>query len=108
MNHALKEIRDNPSVALMAAYGAATGYFEYGIRPHLTSKRAWGALALGILAYEMAAPQGELLSEGTDRALGSHPYLTRLGIGLVACHLANALPPRYDPIHQLFKLKGAL
>ena len=31
--------------------------------------KAWVTLAVGILAYEIAAPRGELMSEGMDRYL---------------------------------------
>lgn len=62
---------------------------------------AWAALGGAVVIYEMLCVEGELLSEVADRALIAHPYLTRLGIGLVALHLVNAIPPRVDPIHQL-------
>lgn len=62
---------------------------------------AWAALALGVLAYELLAPEGGLLSEAVDRAILKHPHLTRIGILIVAGHLANAVPDRYDLIHRV-------
>lgn len=61
---------------------------------------AWIALAAGIVAYEVAAPPGELLSEGVDRYLTRRPWVTRAVVGVVAAHLLNLIPNRVDPIHQ--------
>lgn len=80
----------------LAAIGAAGGVYKYYLKPELTSKRAWQAMALGILLYEFTCPEGELLSEGVDKALDAHPVLTRLAIGMTALHLVNALPPKID------------
>lgn len=63
---------------------------------------AWVALGLGVLAYDLAAPDGETLSEGVDRYMLHHPWITRaVGVGLV-CHVCNAISPRYDVIHWAF------
>lgn len=67
----------------------------------INAARAWSALAAAVIAYEVLAPEGQLLSEGVDRALLKYPRLTRIGIALVACHLVNAIPDRYDPIHHV-------
>ena len=72
----------------------------------LTARRAWAGLAAGVVAYEIACPKGELMSEGVDRALENHRALTTLAIGTVALHLLNVLPERYDPIHRLANLIG--
>lgn len=66
--------------------------------------KAWLAMAAGVLAYELAAPDGELLSDGVDRYLDRHPWLTRAVIAATALHLINATPARIDP----FGLIGAL
>lgn len=65
---------------------------------------AWAALAAGIIAYDVLAPDGETLSEGVDRALERHPVATLATIGTVALHLANILPPAIDPLHRLGNL----
>lgn len=69
----------------------------------LTARRAWAGLAAGVVAYEIACPNGELMSEGVDRALEKHPVLTMLAIGATALHLANLLPEQIDPFHQTLK-----
>lgn len=90
----------SPEDYLLAGYGAAGGFLKYYVRPELTAKRAWAAIGLGVVAYELAAPKGELLSEGVDRSLESHKALTVASIGLVALHLCNYLPTKFDPLHQ--------
>lgn len=68
---------------------------------------AWCALAAGVTAYDLLCPPGETLSEGVDRAL-EHPHkkIVTLGaIAVTAAHLANVLPQRVDPYHQLTKWK---
>jgi hypothetical protein len=66
-------------------------------------------MILGIIMYEVFAPPSQLLSEAIDRALLRHPVLVRVGIMLVALHLINALPTKYDPIHHtatIFNMSG--
>lgn len=70
--------------------------------------RAWLVLAAGVVVYEMAAEDGELLSEGADRYMQHHPWLTRTVVAALALHIANAVPCRIDPIHQLFAVKRRL
>lgn len=67
----------------------------------INAARAWSALAAAVIAYEVLAPEGQLLSEGVDRALIKYPTITRIGIALVACHLVNVIPERYDPLHLI-------
>lgn len=62
---------------------------------------AWIAIAVGVLAYEIAAPRGELLSEAVDRYRRRHPILTNGIICYVAAHLMRKLPPRADLLHRL-------
>ena len=72
------------------------------------SERAWLGLGAGIAVYEVLCPRGETLSECVDAALEGSP-LTRavtLGaIGVTALHLANLLPPKYDPFSHALKWK---
>ncbi|MFA4083697.1 hypothetical protein ONA92_18535 [Mycobacteroides salmoniphilum] len=67
--------------------------------------RAWLALAAGVVAYEVAAPRGELLSEGVDRYLARKPWLTRLVVVGIGAHLLNLIPAQVDPLHQLSRLR---
>lgn len=61
------------------------------------AERAWVALGVGVVAYELLAQDGELLSHQVDRWLETHPAATTAFIGLTAAHLLNLLPPRLDP-----------
>lgn len=39
----------------------------------VNAKRAWGVIAAGVLAYELACKEGELLSEGVDDWVATRP-----------------------------------
>ncbi|ADL71054.1 hypothetical protein SEQ_HALENA_89 [Mycobacterium phage Halena] len=69
---------------------------------------AWLALAAGIVGYEIAAPPGELLSEGWDRYLRRFPVAARVLPLIVTLHVINALPERFDPVHRLSVLLSGL
>jgi hypothetical protein len=58
---------------------------------------AWLTLGCGVLAYERSAPPGELMSEGVDRYITSHPWITSGVIVITALHLLNRLPGFCDP-----------
>lgn len=90
--------------AVLAGAGAVIGAWKYYVRPEFTAGRAWTAIGLGVVAYELAAPKGQLLSEGVDRALDAHRALTLGAIGITALHLANLLPGRLDPFKQALDL----
>jgi hypothetical protein len=62
------------------------------------SERAWLALGVGVLAYDVCAPDGETLSEGVDRWLEAHTWITRVVILTVARHLGNELTADIDPL----------
>lgn len=87
----------------LAALGAAQGAWKYYVRPEITARRAWLGLGALILAYELAAPEGELLSESVDRGLQSHKMLVVGSVCLTAAHLLNVLPNKIDPFHQIIK-----
>lgn len=63
--------------------------------------RAWLALAGGVLVYDLASPSGETLSEGMGRYHTARPWLTRLGVAIVAAHLLDWLPARLDPFASI-------
>lgn len=64
--------------------------------------KAWIALGIYVLAYDVLASPGQTLSEGADRYMLSHPWVTR-GVALaVAGHVCNLVNPEFDPIHLLF------
>ncbi|SKS41998.1 DUF7427 family protein [Mycobacteroides abscessus] len=62
---------------------------------------AWLVLLAAIVAYEVAAPDNELLSEGWDRYLQRRPVTARVGPIVLALHLINALPRSIDPVSRL-------
>lgn len=68
---------------------------------NVTAERAWAAMVASIIAYEVAAPPQQLLSEGIDRLLIRHPIATHAVIGVTALHLLNLLPDRADPLHMI-------
>lgn len=64
------------------------------------SSIAWGALAAGVVTFDLLAPEGETLSEAVDRGLeGKYKPLVVGVVGLTALHLLNLLTPDKDPIH---------
>lgn len=65
-----------------------------------TGEKAWAALGLVIVVYEIVAPPNELLSEVVDRFLIKHPVVTRIVVAGIALHLLNMIPDRFDPLHQ--------
>lgn len=72
-----------------------------------TADRAWAAMGAGIVAYEIAAPRGELLSEGIDRYLEARPLLTWAVVAGTALHLLNLLPRQVDPWQLIGLLRRA-
>ena len=77
------------------------------INDHLPSKAAIAAIVGGVALYDCLCPRGETISEGVDRLME-----TKLGkaavYGIVtttALHLMNAMPEKYDWLHQLTKFK---
>ena len=61
--------------------------------------KAWIGVGVGVLAYQLSAPQDELMSEAMDRYLEAHPWITNAAVAAVALHLLNRLPLRLDPLH---------
>ena len=53
---------------------------------NINAKQAWGVIAAGVLAYELACNEGELLSEGVDDWMATKPILTRTLIAALALH----------------------
>jgi hypothetical protein len=66
--------------------------------------RAWIALATGVLAYDVLAPPSQTLSDGADRYMMNHPWLTRTVAFALAAHVCNLVRPECDPIHLFFKV----
>lgn len=73
------------------------------------SAKAWIGVGVGVAAYDALCPKGETLSEGVDKALERGRftrYAALGGIAIVAAHLANLLPEKYDPIHHALDWKN--
>ena len=73
------------------------------MRRYIKARNGWLAVLAIVAAYEaLAAPTGDqLLSHGVDRALITHPVLTRAAIIVTSLHLLNILDPRVDPFNIL-------
>ncbi len=71
-------------------------------------EHAWLFVLASVVGYEALAVDGELMSETIDKLLVTHPVLTRALIVVVAAHLINLLPQRFDPVHRLVDLKGLI
>jgi hypothetical protein len=95
--------REDVEAHVLFGLGAVEGAYKYFIKPELTGKRAWMAVAGLVTAYELICPDGELLSEECDRAINKYPTLTRAAIGYTALHLMNMLPQSLDVYHQAHK-----
>jgi hypothetical protein len=69
------------------------------------STKAWIGLGAYVVATEVCAPDGELLSQAVDRWLDKHPGRTVAALTIVgtALHLLNLFPERYDPLAITFK-----
>lgn len=69
--------------------------------------KAWLTMAAGIVAYELIAPDEELLSAGWDRYMLGDRKVKRVAAHatpfLVAGHLTNRLPIWADPIALVFR-----
>lgn len=74
------------------------------IRSRIRAWHLWLVVIGVVVVADVIAPPGQQLSEGVDKALESRPFLTRVAIELVARHLTNDLPPRYDPIAILARM----
>jgi hypothetical protein len=88
--------REEVTAYALGGYGLVTGVYK----EFVPAKTAWVVLGAAVLAHDVFCREGETLSEGADRALEKNKLMALGGIALVAGHLANAIPPRYDPIHQ--------
>jgi len=66
---------------------------------------AWIVLAAGVVVYNLLARDGQQMSEGADRYILAHPWLTRAVAAAVALHVTNAIPDRFDIIHYFFKAR---
>lgn len=57
---------------------------------------------LAIVAYDLAAPPGQTISEAVDRYLDGRRWTTEAALALIYLHVSNRIPSRVDPIHLVF------
>jgi hypothetical protein len=86
----------------LAAVGTAEGLFNNYIKPEITAKRTWALIGAVVVAHEYFCPDGQLLSEGADRAIEKHPVLVPLAGLVLAGHVLNIFSERYDIVHKAF------
>lgn len=102
MNHEATE------AYVLAGIGVIGGVWKYYVKPELTANRAWLGLGALVMAYDLAAPDGETFSDGVDRGLNKHKLLTTGAIAITGAHLLNLIPEQIDPFSQFIKhVKGA-
>ena len=70
--------------------------------PALTATNGWTILLAAVTVYELACKEEELLSRGLDRLMAKHPVWPRAAVLVVALHLINWLPARFDPLALSF------
>lgn len=63
------------------------------------AERALLSFGIAVLAYEIVAPPGELLSHAVARIHDAHPWLTPAVVIVTAAHLLEWIPPAVDPFH---------
>ncbi len=67
-----------------------------------SSDRAWVALAGGVTAYDLLAPDDEQLTTAARRYFKSQPIATASMILVTALHLVGGIPRWCDPITLTF------
>lgn len=99
--------RENLALLPLAGVGLAKGLAEVYVKPFIKERpaeTAWALLLGGAICYDLVARENQTLSEACDRAIERHPVMTLGAIAITAGHLANVLPERIDPIHQIHKV----
>jgi hypothetical protein len=66
----------------------------------ISGRKTWCAILGIVVAHDLLADDGQLLSEIADEWMLAHPWLTRVGVMAVALHLINAFEanPKLDII----------
>ncbi|WP_306365323.1 hypothetical protein [Nocardia sp. CC227C] len=78
------------------------------MRSRIKAWHLWLFVGAAVVVAEVVAPEGELLSEGVDKAMEHHPVLTRAAIEITARHLTNDLPANLDPFTWIARLATSL
>lgn len=74
---------------------------------HFPSRAAIGGIIAGVSVYEALCPPGEFISDEVDRLRDTKigRFVVPLVIGATAGHLLGVIPPKWDIIHQMTRLK---
>jgi hypothetical protein len=60
---------------------------------------AWIGLGLGVIAWDLLCPDGEMLSEASRRYAKNHQLVAFGVVASVGAHLLDLIPRWADPIH---------
>lgn len=61
--------------------------------------KAWIAIGMGVIVWDMTCPPGEMLSEASRRYAKNHQLLAHVVVASVGAHLLDLIPRWVDPIH---------
>lgn len=77
-------------------------------RRALRAQHGWAAIAAVVVIHEAVCEDGELLSEGVDRALDRSPIFVYALMFVTVSHLLNWLPKSIDPYRAIgsYRKKG--
>lgn len=68
--------------------------------------RAWLVLGAGVIAWDVACPRGEMLSEASSRYARAQPLLWKSGVIYIAGHLMHVWPEKVDLLSRLATALG--
>lgn len=71
----------------------------------LPARHSWSAIAALVVWHELVCEDGELLSEGVDRALDRCPVVVYALMFVTVGHLLNWLPKSVDPYRAIGSYK---
>lgn len=108
--------RNDAKLLPLATYGIAKGIMEVYVAPTLQevnqklrpSEKAWLILLGSVALYDCLSVEHETLSERYTEFVDDHPVMAWGAVAITAGHLLNIIPEKYDPIHNLAKIAGAI
>lgn len=68
----------------------------------VTARHGWAVLAAWVCVWEVFCSEGEMLSHGFDRLVAKHPVWPRVVVVVLAAHVGNLIPARFDPVSLMF------
>ncbi|WKW86144.1 hypothetical protein SEA_JONJAMES_171 [Gordonia Phage JonJames] len=74
------------------------------VRMSIGAKHAWYTVWSIVIGYDLYCllfrPPGQTMSEEVDTWVERRPIATRIFFVLLAAHIANLTPPKYDVVHH--------